>query len=295
MADGDASASVGAFGALAATGMNVWSAGQDKKWAERQAREADARAKANSKEMTLFNKNQQLDLWKKTGPTGMMEEYSKAGLSPALMYGSSGAGGSSALSTATGQGTKADKVESYKVDPQIMANLALLSAQKENIEADTDNKRAELPVKGETARATQIENDRRQFADKSDGKTGLDIQRETERAGINWTGASITKMKQDVENAKEGLMIDWKNADTREKQVEVYKDIEEKKMQLELELFERGMNQRQIEFTVNKVFEGIDKVIQARSGFMPNTTRTYEDDSDGNWRQRSTTTRRGGR
>lgn len=257
----------GAFGQIVGTGMNIFTAANDRRTAKSEARAADERALRNSKELTLFNKAEGLDLWKKTGIAGQVAEWDKVGANRGLMYGGAGSGasGTTSMSTGSGQGTNPNMPESYKVSPTEIANMALLKAQKENIEADTDNKRADLPVKGEDARGRNIENNRREYAGK-DGKTGIDVQREKEQAEIDWTKQSVSQMKNEMQARNENLEIEWKNAKTKEDQVKIYERIEQQKLDLELELFERGMNQRQIEYTVDKVFEGVDKVLQIRSG-----------------------------
>ena len=62
---------------------------------------ADRRLKKNveaQKDLTKFNQEQQFDLWNKTNYEAQVEHIKKAGLSPALMYGGSGAGGATTVS-----------------------------------------------------------------------------------------------------------------------------------------------------------------------------------------------------
>lgn len=101
---------------------------------------------AMNQQMALFNQKQQMEMWEKTGPQGQMEQIKKAGLNPALMYGTGGGQGG------TTQAAQAAPVSggSYHGDNpgagagqlgiQLGAQLALMQAQKENIEADTKNK-----------------------------------------------------------------------------------------------------------------------------------------------------------
>lgn len=85
----------------------------------------------------------QYDLWQKTGPVGMMQQYAKAGLNPALMYGDSGAGGQLGAGLPSNSAPQAQDRSGMGIQGmQAAMQLSLLKAQKENIEADTANKEA---------------------------------------------------------------------------------------------------------------------------------------------------------
>lgn len=80
----------------------------------------------------------QMDMWRRTNYSAQMEELEKAGLNPALLYGMSGGGGAT-----TGAGSAMPSPQGAQgMDIAGAAQLALLNAQKENIEADTANKKA---------------------------------------------------------------------------------------------------------------------------------------------------------
>lgn len=96
--------------------------------------------------MTDYNYGKQMAMWKATGPVGYSAELEAAGLNKALMYGGSGAGGQTA-SVAQGNVTAGGGSAPVKTDQM---GLLLMKAQKENIEADTANKLADVPVKGAT-------------------------------------------------------------------------------------------------------------------------------------------------
>ena len=55
-----------------------------------------------AKHMALFNKEQQIDLYNKTGYEADVKQMIAAGLNPALMYKGSGGGGSTNLATQSG-------------------------------------------------------------------------------------------------------------------------------------------------------------------------------------------------
>lgn len=98
-----------------------------------------------NKNMAMFNQKMQMEMWEKTGPQGMMEQLKKAGLNPALMYGMGGGGGQTTAAAAA-QGVNNAQAEGgggretqefSQLGMQLGAQMELLKAQKENIEADT--------------------------------------------------------------------------------------------------------------------------------------------------------------
>lgn len=99
--------------------------------------EQQGRLNEQSKKMIDYNYAKQLQMWKDTGPTGMVKQLELAGLNKGLMYGMTGAGGGT-----TGSGGHATP-EAPKGGGEIIAaqqmgiQYQLLQAQKENIEADT--------------------------------------------------------------------------------------------------------------------------------------------------------------
>ena len=77
-----------------------------------------------------------MDIWEKTSYKAQMGQLEKAGLNPGLIYGMGGAGGTLGGSSATAQGAAGTGA----MDIAGAAQIALLNAQRENIEADTENK-----------------------------------------------------------------------------------------------------------------------------------------------------------
>lgn len=107
-------------------------------------------AMRDNKSMAIFNKEQQLDLWNKTSYPAQLEQMKKAGINPALMYGGAGSGGTTqaaqaqGVSTGQAEGSHNNEVQQGQaMGMQLAAQVALMAAQKENIEADTANKLAQ--------------------------------------------------------------------------------------------------------------------------------------------------------
>lgn len=97
------------------------------------------------KQMTDYQFQKQLQMWKDTNYSAQMAELEKAGLNPALLYGMSGGGG-----TTTGGGaasTHGANAPSGGGEMQGMAitsmNLGLMEAQRKLIEAQTNKTKTE--------------------------------------------------------------------------------------------------------------------------------------------------------
>lgn len=103
-----------------------------------------------NKEMASYQKSLDLQMWKDTNYPAQMEMLREAGLSPGLIYGMGGAGGATAGGGA-GAGVTGGHAPSGGGEAIGMAmttmQLGLLKAQREKIEAETNNINAETPNK----------------------------------------------------------------------------------------------------------------------------------------------------
>lgn len=98
-------------------------------------------------QLTNYNTQKQLELWKATNYPAQMEQLKTAGLNPALMYGMGGGGGTTAnIDQGNVSGAEAPKgggeIAAMMGLGLQRAQLSLLDAQRKNIEADTANKQA---------------------------------------------------------------------------------------------------------------------------------------------------------
>lgn len=84
------------------------------------------------------------DMWDYTNYENQVKHAEKAGLNPGLLYGGAGGGGSTAGGSVGGVSgaSPTDPSAATGMGLQMGAQLALMKAQKENIEADTRNKEA---------------------------------------------------------------------------------------------------------------------------------------------------------
>lgn len=127
---------------LVGTGMGLLlEKHNDKRQLEQQQKLQDQQIKGQ-KEMTNYNMQKQLQMWKDTNYGAQVEQLNKAGLNPGLIYGMGGGGGTT-IGNASGNVSGAQAPSGgQEVQNMIGQQLqyALLNAQKQNIEADTQNK-----------------------------------------------------------------------------------------------------------------------------------------------------------
>jgi len=97
--------------------------------------------------------------WKETNFSAQKEELEKAGLNAGLLYGMSGAGGGTVGSGGGGTAQQAN-IENVGMDIAGMAQIALMKAQKENIEADTKVKEADANKRSGVDTAQTVEQTR---------------------------------------------------------------------------------------------------------------------------------------
>lgn len=124
----------------------------DKRQLAQQEKLQNLQMKGN-KEMTDYNMMKQLEMWKNTSYPAQMAMMKQAGLNPALMYGMSGGGGQSTGSANGNVSGASAPSGGQEIQTQMGLQLqgmqlSLLNAQKENIEADTQNKEAQATKTG---------------------------------------------------------------------------------------------------------------------------------------------------
>lgn len=113
----------------------------DRRQLKQQQKLGEQQLKFN-KEMTDHQAATQLQMWKNTNYQAQMNEMKKAGLSPGLMYGMSGAGG-----TTTGGGAAGVSAPSAPSGGNEIMGMQLMNAQRALIEAQTENVKADTTKK----------------------------------------------------------------------------------------------------------------------------------------------------
>lgn len=215
---------------------------------------------SGQKQMTDYNISKQLQMWKDTSYGAQKTEMQKAGLNPALMYGMGGGGGQStgnASGTVNGGNAPQGGGEAMGMIQQQM-NLQLLKAQKENIEADTENKKSGTLETNEKKTALEYENiikDLLVNRDK-DGNMISDEAHDKDRVAFRERIANLDKVLSEI-----GMNID------ENKRREVMNNATIQKVGNEIELMKiQGKNIKEI--TENLKKEGIIKDMQIEWGKM---------------------------
>lgn len=162
----------------------------------------------------------QMDMWNKTNYGAQVEHMKAAGINPALLYGQSGGGGTTAGSQGGGSATGMSSHPNRMMDLQsaMLSNqIQNLKAQTENVEADTDKK------KGETELVWA-----EQYIKSIEGSMTLD----TLTANVNKLHAEAEKLKQDYDLTQDNY--DNILAEMEAKALERFKNIElmDKKLDL---------------------------------------------------------------
>lgn len=143
------------MGAGAASGIGAIVGVMGDEWNRQQTNSANrgfqSRQARLNEEMAQRNQQRNKEMWDYTNYENQVKHMEGAGLNKALMYGGSGGGGATA-GGAQGQGAgmpQASPVQGGQLMAmQTMKEMALMQAQKENIEADTANKKADANYTG---------------------------------------------------------------------------------------------------------------------------------------------------
>lgn len=105
---------------------------------------------AGNKELADYEQKLAMDMWDATNLPAQVDKAKEAGMSISALYGGKGAGGATTAGGSAGSasGTAAgDPNAGVGMGLQMASQLALMQAQKENIEADTANKKVDAAKK----------------------------------------------------------------------------------------------------------------------------------------------------
>ncbi|AXH77591.1 MAG: DNA pilot protein [Microviridae sp.] len=135
----------GAATGLVGTGMGLLTSGLTNNIQANQNQRLLDQQEQYNKKMTEFNKNEQLDLWNKTGYGAQVQQMKRAGINPALMFKTAGGAGSTAVAASnTGQaGAMGNAGMSIDSAMDFMQRQQKQESEVKNIEADTEKKLAE--------------------------------------------------------------------------------------------------------------------------------------------------------
>lgn len=140
---------------LGQVGSMIFGGAQDRRQLRQQEKLNALQIKGNKEMIDYSNAAQeamQMSMWDKTNYAAQIKQMEKAGLSPSMIYGGSGTGGATAGggggSGSVGGASAGDPNAAMGMGLQLASLLALQKAQKENIEADTENKKAGAGLAG---------------------------------------------------------------------------------------------------------------------------------------------------
>lgn len=195
--------------AVAATNMagnwlGIGNKRQDKRQLKQQTKLNEINS-ATAKNLADYEQNLKLKMWKDTNYSAQLDQARLAGISKAAAIGGSGTGTQGASVGSVGGGAAANAAEtqnartaSLQQNMQLVSQLALQKAQKENIEADTANKQADANKKS--------------GIDTDVAKQGLEQAKQTQQAIVDkavkdalTAGEQYTKTSAESQEANRGL------------------------------------------------------------------------------------------
>lgn len=181
----------------------------DRRQRKQQKKLTEIQVDAN-KRLAEHSQALQFDMWNKTNYGAQVKHLKEAGLNPGLLYGMSGGGGVTTGSASAGSasGGHADGASAgVGMGIQMAGQIALLKAQTENIQADTELKKASAGSATATTENTTVDtllkkiqayvNDK--SADNVISKINWDAQTAMNQASITNTQAETAWATQDSE------------------------------------------------------------------------------------------------
>lgn len=138
------------------------------------------------KDMAKYNQELAMKTWEETNYNAQKEQMEKAGLNIGLMYGGGGAGGGTVNSGgggSAGSGTADGGVARTGMGMQLASQIALLKAQKDNLDANTEKTKAETAESGAKTENLGAGTEKTKV-DTERGKVALNIENETQNDEI---------------------------------------------------------------------------------------------------------------
>lgn len=210
----------GMLGPIVGAGMGMLMQGEnDRRQVKQQGKLNEVNAKT-AKDLMDYQNEKQIGMANTLNKKWEVEQLKKAGLSVGMAYGGSG-GGVSAVTGGGMPGAGGGSADGAAASSGAMtgmamagANLSLLKAQKENIEADTANKLAEVPKKGvETDLATEKWREANRGNETFDKAGGVEEAADTMRAINQSARTANEKQYNDYEAYKAAGFKGYENND----------------------------------------------------------------------------------
>lgn len=133
-------------GAALQTGMDIGKDEANNQSQYKYQRRLNKEGMNNSKELSKYNKDLQMEMWEETNYAAQRREMEKAGLNVGMMYGGTGAGGATTnVSTANVSGGQAGRGGNGNAAAGMALGMQneMMQAQIDNINADTELKKTD--------------------------------------------------------------------------------------------------------------------------------------------------------
>lgn len=225
----------------------------------------------NSKELARYNQQLGLETWEKTNYEAQRRQMEKAGLNIGLMYEGGGAGGGTVATPSGSAGMPSANNTGMGISEgtAMGAQLELLKAQKENIEADTKNK---LAGEGDTQSSKELKDieidvNRKTAEDRIKGTISEEVKKVNDALiSTNITNDEIKRIKAEAINAVlQTKLTEAQIKETEGKITKMLNDTDQKTRELDIAEFKAELEAK---------YPSMDKV---KGGMTNQIIRTIED------------------
>lgn len=200
-----------------------------------------------------------MDIWERTNYKAQVEQLNKAGLNPGLIYGMGGAGGTVGGSSATAKGDQGNS----SMDIGQAVQLGLMKAQKENIEASTENTKVDTAKKAgvdtdlnRAQEGTEYSKQKLMAVDTKIREIEQNVKDSTQWYDIGKAGEEWRKLAGEAVSASAKADVDRNTIET---------DIKQRQADLALTLIEQRAKEAGIKLTYKQMY-AIDG--QVKAAFM---------------------------
>lgn len=215
------------------------------------------------KEMSDYLYDLSMKKFKDQGYGAQAQQLRNAGMNVGLMYGGAGGGAQTTAQQGTTSGGGNKQSDNAGQMAMLGQQAELMQAQKENIEADTEVKKAEAGVKGETTRSQQFQNDINElYRDKIE-----------QAKNVEW---DMTLIKGEEANAAWEFKKAIEYGDTSDNKGGPYTNENSRKGRAriaEMKMYEEDLRKAKLEGNIKEAEEVIKEfeASMARQGISPNS------------------------
>lgn len=215
------------------------------------------------KEMSDYLYDLSMKKFKDQGYGAQAQQLRNAGMNVGLMYGGAGGGAQTTAQQGSTSGGGNQQANNAGTMAMLGQQAELMKAQKENIEADTEVKKAEAGVKGETTRGQKFDNDINElYRDKIE-----------QAKNVEW---DMTLIKGEEANAAWEFKKAIEYEDTSDNKGGPYTNENSRKGRAriaEMKMYEEDLRKAKLEGNIKEAEEVIKdfEASMARQGISPNS------------------------